>query len=470
MLAAGVAALALALAAGCAPAAPGSAVGSTASGAAAGLPQSAPVQSSTPPAQSKAEPVKEPRLLYEEPVPDYVKNAEPWQRAYYEIAYNSGGDTTLYWPKEGPPYMAVERYVYPSRDWAHELWGMEEGQPVLLYTSPGKIERLNTDTLEAVILRHEPVPNQDSAYTAVYYYFNGETAVRLSQEEKGTLLKSAVQEDGQRVFPFQLGVGLGPTSTVARTDDEVRQMLHYLIFDLYQPAVPQGAPDWVGSYMRYLYLEYFTDIDPDVPLYIGMFDDSGHEGFFPPAPLTLIPLPGYNQPPIMYHINFSLGNNLRLSSPCYSFYTYAVGDGLLQKSGSIPIDAGHHVYTDAAGQFIYSAHDYSGRDWAKMTPEGMVGLFSEHLHLGRTYSDPELMRTYCDGLYYPGDEEDDSETKRQWLDEQRALALKKYGVGTLGPCVGNTIELPTETTWRELEKLLIDFMCECAIKYGQWGA
>ena len=264
------------------------------------------------------------------------------------------------------------------------------------------------------------------------------------------LIKNSVYKayDGPDVS-LRLTVGLADEVGVPT----IKQRVADFFLDVYQPTVPEGAPAWVGEYIKYIYTHldgpYMTE-EPD------FWNHGTIQGMilYKAAP---------DSAPIMYVRDilpdgwlgeyYYLGGRGRYTA----YHIYGLNDAT--------------IYDDEAGHTIIKLES-SFTDWYIVGSAGWNQLF------GEGWLSPVLPSA----VYINGESADfelgEEENVGRWLEPRRMQAFVSNGMGSiLLPQEGITYELAqtpatadadTEITpWNEVEQMLIDAFCDFARRTGQ---
>lgn len=361
------------------------------------------VQSQPPQARPPAQRQPSPNNPFGAPeLEAHHRDAEPWQLAYYDICRELGltrnpdSRIELLYSGKGTPILGL-RYqkggVQYSRCW---LYTGEKAE--LIYDSStfeqehDFYSRFYISRVTGNPVIYKKAHTNDYSQWFIYWYeiVDGR-AVPLSLPTDFFSIAQVTLVYGDVIAPSRTG---HPAA---------------LLFDSYQPALPEDAPAWVGEYLKYLYANDWYGYNPD--------DTMKNEHI---KPLTILPPMYEGGAPVL------MGQ---------SFYTFKPGDTsyrFLCNGEVTPLVAGYPMggapgssfYLDEAGRGVYRFGIYDqggGSIWYSISRYGFTKLFEEGWGV-----DDNGRYAFFDGeTYYGGETE-------EWLEQKRAAAFARLGyAGTL---------------------------------------
>ena len=204
------------------------------------------------------------------------EQAEPWQQVYYDFAVaeleHEALALELYFPKSGDPLMAI-------------VYGITERSGEQRYVA----WRINDGRMEKIF--------EETAY---YLIFDKESGVLMAAPSSGPdperWGKTLIKNSGSHPYD---GADVSLRLTLHYYDElgspTIKRRLADFFLDTYQPVIPQGAPDWVKEYVKFIH----THLDGPY-----MLDEPDFRSHGTIRGMILFES-GPNQAPIMYATDIS---------------------------------------------------------------------------------------------------------------------------------------------------------------------
>lgn len=374
-------------------------------------------------------------------IPDYTQTpeyaaAQPWQRAFFDITMQElahGAERLeLYFLNDGSPMLGLEYAdLDNSIDKPFKVWHMVNGTAELLFEvdAAGLVFDRAQQTLGWITTddykRENPDPwNESLVKNSVAAAYDGpDVSLRLT------------------VYYYD-EAGL-PT---------VYRRLADFFLDTYDPPIPEGAPEWVEEYVKYIYTHLdgaYMQSDPDY------WDHGTIRGM-------VLYDAGQEMPPIMYAWDIP-------PDGWFGEFYFLGGHGRYSVHNIFGLNGATLYQDEHDNRFLKLESSYL--NWYRMGETGWDYLF------GEGWISPVLPSD----VYINGEKEyfEDGVEAAEWRAPRREQAFAQNGIGNqIIPCEGAQFDLAatpataSDTTeispWNEVEAKLIEAFCSYAKSIGQW--
>lgn len=407
---------------------------------------------------------------------DYAHIA-PWRVAYYQVAdaiENSTGTKSLgirlYYPTTGEPFMRIDFYE-GGKPTYNQLWCCKDNNAQCYYDdiAYGNLQYLPHSRLRITTGSPVVMDSEDGIYYEIVgstyatrvplyrtiYNNDGEDEGNSYHDEAYNRTNGSWERLEPGVFPeeqFSIqdisdGLDFGLTNYYFEADTQLQILSDYFL-DTYQPPIPDGAPEWVTTYMRYLRCHmpaYYSDTLPDTEYYN-----------MPLESIDLVLLPDEFGAPAIYTWNSMVAGEFVM---CQWMPDGERVDCLVGNNESV-----HFFNIDQNNNLLITFENAWNTTWYKPAADGLTTLFQDGFYVEsldgytayvhnngeyKTFTDPQLAENW-------------------WLEKQNeALTLNGFAA-PVERLAMHTFQLPATSSWPEYEAALIDALCQFAKSTGQW--